>query len=120
MRALVAVGLLLRFVGQVLLSGFDTAWQIVRLDRRPTPRFIRMAYGPMTPRGAAILGSMITLTPGTTTLDIDAERRELLLHMLDGRDPSGAVAGIRRHFEAPLLRLFPLPPNVGNREDDRA
>jgi len=107
MRVLVALGLLLRFIGQVLISGFDTAWQILRPDRRPVPMYLRMTYGPMTPRGAAILGSLITLTPGTTTLDIDPERRELLLHMLDGSDPAGAVAGIRHHFEAPLLRLFP-------------
>ena len=106
-RLLTAAGLLLRFIGQVLVSGFDTAWQILRPDKRPVPRYVRMGYGPMTPRGAAVLGSMITLTPGTTTLDIDPERRELLLHMLDGSDPEAAIAGIRRHFEAPLLRLFP-------------
>ncbi len=107
MRALIGIGLLLRFIGQVLVSGFDTAWQILRPDKRPTPLFLRMSYGAMSPRGAAVLGSLITLTPGTTTLDIDPERKELLLHMLDGSDPAGAVAGIRRHFERPLLRLFP-------------
>jgi multicomponent K+:H+ antiporter subunit E/multicomponent Na+:H+ antiporter subunit E len=106
-RPVIALGLLLRFIGQVLLSGFDTAWQILRPDKRPVPAYIRMSYGPMSPRGAAVLGSLITLTPGTTTLDIDPVRRELLLHMLDGADPQTAVAGIRRHFEAPLLRLFP-------------
>ncbi|HAI59415.1 MAG TPA: hypothetical protein DCM32_06005 [Xanthomonadaceae bacterium] len=106
-RLLTAIGLLLRFIEQVLVSGFDTAWQILRPDKRPVPAYIRMGYGPMDTRGAAILGSMITLTPGTTTLDIDPERRELLLHMLDGSDPKGAIDGIRRHFEAPLLRLFP-------------
>ncbi|GAB3734936.1 hypothetical protein GCM10028794_13870 [Silanimonas algicola] len=106
-RPAIAVVLLIRFVGQVLVSGVDTAWQILRPDQRPKPIYIRMAYGRMTPRGAAVLGSLITLTPGTTTLDIDPIRRELLLHMLDGTDPRTAVAGIRRHFEAPLLRLFP-------------
>ncbi len=106
-RIAIAVGLLLRFIGQVLIAGFDTAWQILRPYKRPVPLFIRISYGPMTPRGAAVLGSLITLTPGTTTLDIDPERHELLLHMLDGSDPAGAVASIRHHFEAPLLRLFP-------------
>jgi len=105
--ALIAMELLLRFIGQVLVAGFDTAWQILRPDKRPVPLYLRMSYGPMSPRGAAILGSLITLTPGTTTLDIDPERHELLLHMLDGSDPAAAVDGIRRHFERPLLQLFP-------------
>lgn len=104
---LTALGLLLRFIGQVLVAGFDTAWQILRPDKRPVPIYLRMSYGPMNSSGAAILGSLITLTPGTTTLDIDPERHELLLHMLDGSNPEAAVDGIRRNFEHPLLQLFP-------------
>lgn len=106
-RLAIALGLLLRFLVQVLVAGFDTAWQIIRPRHRPVPAFVRMGYGPMDERGAAILVSLISLTPGTTTLDIDPQRRELLLHMLDGRDPEAAIAGIRQHFERPLLALFP-------------
>jgi hypothetical protein len=34
------------------------------------------------------------------------DERELLLHLLDTSDAAGAVAGIRRDFEAPLVILF--------------
>jgi multisubunit Na+/H+ antiporter MnhE subunit len=50
---------------------------------------------------------MITLTPGTTTLDIDMDRREMLLHMLDARAPQQAIDAIRNDFEKYLLILFP-------------
>ena len=71
------------------------------------PQIVRYRTPLKTDFGKFLLANSITLTPGTTTLDIDPIRRELLLHMLDGTDPRTAVAGIRRHFEAPLLRLFP-------------
>jgi len=107
-RLVAAIELLLRFLWQVVLSGLATAWLIVKPGRRPQPMLLRMSYGPIDPRGAALLGCLITLTPGTTTLDVDAERRELLLHLLDDVDPEGAVAGIRHEFERPLKVLFPL------------
>jgi multicomponent K+:H+ antiporter subunit E/multicomponent Na+:H+ antiporter subunit E len=49
---------------------------------------------------------MITLTPGTTTIDIDLERREMLLHVLDASDLDGMLAAIRRDFERYLVVLF--------------
>jgi multisubunit Na+/H+ antiporter MnhE subunit len=49
---------------------------------------------------------MISLTPGTTTIDIDMERHEMLLHMLDTSDAASAVAGIRHDFERYLVILF--------------
>lgn len=107
MRLLVALMLLLRFLWQVIVSGAVTAWLIVRPGRRPRPGLVRMRYSNLSDAGVAIMGCLISLTPGTTTIDIDPERGELLLHMLDVEDAAGAVDGIRREFEAPLQRLCP-------------
>jgi multisubunit Na+/H+ antiporter MnhE subunit len=49
---------------------------------------------------------MVSLTPGTTTLDIDEDRRELLLHVLDASDLDALVQGIRTEFEPSLVVLF--------------
>ncbi|MGY6518406.1 MAG: Na+/H+ antiporter subunit E [Lysobacteraceae bacterium] len=99
--------LLLRFLWQVVTSGITTAWVIVRPGQRPQPGLIRMRYDNLSDFGVSVMGCMISLTPGTTTIDIDTERRELLLHLLDASSASAAVAGIRREFEAPLQRMYP-------------
>lgn len=105
---LVTVALLVgRFLWQVVTSGLTTAWLIVRPGPRPTPGLARVAFTDLSETGAALLGCLITLTPGTTTLDIDLTRGELLLHLLDASDPTGTAASIRAHFERPLQRLFP-------------
>jgi multisubunit Na+/H+ antiporter MnhE subunit len=108
-RSVIAVVLSARFLWQVVLSGASTAWQIVRPGRRPQPALARMRFSGLDETGAALLGCMVTLTPGTTTIDIDMQRGEILLHMLDGSDPAAVVAGIHRQFETRLQQLFPAP-----------
>jgi multisubunit Na+/H+ antiporter MnhE subunit len=108
---LAAIELLLRFVRAVVVSGWQTLVVIVQHGRGAPPpaAYLRVRFAPMSPRGAALLGCMVSLTPGTTTLDIDMDRRELLLHVLDATDPQAIVDGIRREFEPCLVRLCGVP-----------
>jgi len=106
-RAVVAVRLLLRFLWQIVVSGLATAWLIVRPGERPQPALVRMRFAGLNDTGAALLGCMMTLTPGTTAVDIDMARSEMLVHLLDGRDPAAALASAHEDFERPLRELFP-------------
>ena len=67
-RLLVGAKLVLLFLSDVVRSGLSTAWLIVRPGPRPTPGLLRMPFSGLDARGASVLGAMITLTPGTTTL----------------------------------------------------
>lgn len=102
--------LMLRFGRAVVVSGLETIGVILKTGRpggAPPPiALVRVRFAPMSARGAALLGSMVSLTPGTTTVDIDMERRELLLHVLDASDTDALVEGIRRDFEPGLRILF--------------
>lgn len=109
-KVLAALVLAVRFVVAVVVSGFATIVVIGKSGlpgRAPPPvALLRIGFAPMDERGAAILGSMVSLTPGTTTLDIDMKRHELLVHVLDASDPDALVASIRRDFEPGLVTLF--------------
>ena len=100
--------LLLRFVAHCILSGLSTAWIILR-GAPASPGFVRIPFGPMSRTGAAVLGALVTLTPGSSAIDIDYRRRELLLHFLDTRNTADSVAILRRDFERDLCLLFPEP-----------
>jgi len=99
--------LLVRFVWQVLVAGATTAWIIARPGLRASPGLVRMPFADLSPTGAALLASLITLTPGTTAVDINMDERRLLLHLLDCRDPERTLARIHREFERYLTVLFP-------------
>jgi multisubunit Na+/H+ antiporter MnhE subunit len=108
-RLLAWAGLLLRFIRAVFVSGLQTVAVILKSagpGGAPPVALVRVRFAPMNEQGAALLGSMVSLTPGTTTIDIDMERRELLLHVLDASDAEAMVAGIRRDFEPGLRTLF--------------
>lgn len=83
----------------MVVSGWQTVGVIVRNAEAPPAAFVRMRFAPMSETGAALLGCLISLTPGTTTLNVDMARREMLLHLLDASDPDAVIAGIRADFE---------------------
>lgn len=114
-RLFAAIELLFRFSWQVVVSGVTTARIIVVPRLGAHPVVARFHYTGLDERGAAILGCLITLTPGTTTLDIELDRRELLLHVLDGRHLADSAASIRHEFERPLQRLFPDAGDAGGK-----
>jgi multisubunit Na+/H+ antiporter MnhE subunit len=106
-RLLAALELGVVFVWQVLVAGSTTAWLILRPGARPSPALVPMPYEQLSTTGAVALACLISLTPGTTAIDVDPARQRLLLHLLDGSDPAGVVAEIRRRFERRLRVLFP-------------
>jgi multisubunit Na+/H+ antiporter MnhE subunit len=105
-RLAAATVLAARFLKAVVVSAWQTLGIILRGPGATHAAFVRMRFAPMTDTGAALLGCMITLTPGTTTIDVDMERHEILMHLLDGSDPDAVVAGIRHDFERSLVILF--------------
>jgi len=108
-RTIASIELLLRFLKAVVISGLQTVAVILRNSlggRKPPAGLVRMRFAPMDERGATLLGCLISLTPGTTTIDIDMERHEMLLHLLDTSQAEAAIAGIRRDFEPSIITLF--------------
>ncbi len=54
--------------------------------------------------------ALVTLTPGTTAVAIDTQRRELLLHLLDLDQAEATIDEIRRDLAAPIARLTGAAP----------
>lgn len=98
--------LILNLLKDLVNSGWTTARLILRPGQPPRSGFARLTYGDLPAPAANLLGALITLTPGTTTLDIDLERGEMLLHLLDLEGAEATLASIRRDFLAPIRSLY--------------
>lgn len=102
--------LLVRFIKALVLSGLQTVQVILASGPGGAPArtgtFVRVRFAPMSATGAAILGCMVSLTPGTTTLDINMDLHELLLHVLDETAVQEMLGGIRTDFEPGLVAVF--------------
>lgn len=107
MKRLMAVLILSwRFARSVVASALATARVILREPSAPRRGFATLHYGELSEGGAVLLGALVTLTPGTSTLDIDLDAHQLRLHVLDTADLDATLAAIRHGILQPLQVLF--------------
>lgn len=79
---------------------------LTRTNRSLQPAFVEIPLDLQDPYGVTALASIITLTPGTVSVQLSADRRTLHVHALDCPDPAALVAGIKQRYEAPLQELM--------------
>lgn len=73
---------------QIVLSSWDVTKCVWGSSKRINPQLFRTSYRMRTELATVIYANSITLTPGTTTVDVDTEKREFLIYALHdgGRD----------------------------------
>ena len=99
------------FAGAVILDIITGTWAVILvvLGLRPLrrPGIVAVPLGARTPLGVAVSAMATTLSPGSYLIDVDWERRVMLLHMLDASDPAAVVAAHQRFYEWYQWRVFP-------------
>lgn len=102
----IAVYLLVLF-WDVIVSNVNVARLILfrrRADLRST--YVSMPLELKTPEAIAALTGTIALTPGTVCVDLSADGKVLLIHILDADDPAAIIALIKQRYECRLKRIF--------------
>jgi multicomponent K+:H+ antiporter subunit E len=106
-RPWTAVRLALVVVWDIVVANVAVARRILGPMGRLRPGFVTVPLDPTThPDAAALLASIIALTPGTVSTDVDAARTRILVHVLDLEDGAALVALIKRRYERPLNEVF--------------
>lgn len=98
----VALRLLGVFSYDILVANFHVARLVLGPNDRLRPGFLEVPLDIADEFGIALLASMVTLTPGTVSADLDDEHRVLLVHALDIDDADAMVALIKSRYERPL------------------
>lgn len=105
-RIAAAALLLVRLFVAVAHAGWLISWRILRRPRGFAPGFADYRFAPMGPGATTVLACLISLTPGTTAVQVDAAAGRIRLHLLDGGAEDDSLRQIRTHFEDPLRVLF--------------
>jgi multisubunit Na+/H+ antiporter MnhE subunit len=98
------------FVKEMILANLHVAWIIVQPKMPIRPAFIVLPLALRDDLQIAALANMITLTPGTLTIDVAPDRSALYVHCLDASDADAVRAQIKRQFEAPLAEGVQCSP----------
>lgn len=91
----------------VVRSNIVVAGQVLGNESRITPGFIWVPLDIANIHGIAVLTSIITLTPGTVSSALSDDRKYLLVHVFNLKDPEQVIRQIKSRYEAPLMEIFP-------------
>ena len=101
---------LLRFVAVVLydiaVANVTVARLILGPAERMRPAFLVMPLTLRSDVAISLLANTISLTPGTVSTFLSADRRCLVIHSLHTTAPDELVATIRRRYEQPLKEIL--------------
>ena len=105
-RPVAALSLALLFLKELALSAWTVAVTVLspRMDIKPGI----FAFPLTVDRDFEItlLANMITLTPGTLSVDVSDDRKTLYVHALDCADPEATKRDIANGFERRILEAF--------------
>lgn len=103
-------GRALRFLGALAFDILSANWRVARRVLGPLhdlrPALVDVPLELRDPFVVALLGSVVCLTPGTVTVDIDRQRWVLRVHALDAPDPPALIRDIKTRYEHPLREIF--------------
>jgi multicomponent Na+:H+ antiporter subunit E len=102
-----AVRFVLYVVWEVILSNLNVA-RIVLLtpNRGLRPGIIAVPLDVTSDAEITTLANLITLTPGTLSLDVSSDRRTLYVHALEVSDPDTFRRGIKAGFERAVMEVY--------------
>jgi multicomponent Na+:H+ antiporter subunit E len=105
-RARRVISLLLLFLYELVLSAWKVAVMVLSPRMELKPGII--AYPLRVDRDfeITILANLITLTPGTLSVDVSDDRRILYVHAIDASDPDATRRDIAEGFERKIMEAF--------------
>lgn len=102
--------LLLRFTAvvlyDILVANVAVARLILGQQERLQPAFVVMPLELRSEVAISVLANTISLTPGTVSAYLSADRRCLIIHSLHTTAPDELLATIRERYEAPLREIL--------------
>jgi multicomponent Na+:H+ antiporter subunit E len=95
------------FLRDLTIANFAVAHDLLTPKSQLRPGIIKVPLTATTDAEITALANLLTLTPGTTTIDISEDRSTLYLHVmyLDREGPDRTREKIQREIEARLLRV---------------
>lgn len=101
-----ALGLLLYFLKELLLANAAVARSVLSPASALSPGIVAVPLDLTSDAGIATLANLITLTPGTLSIDVSEDRRTLYVHALHVGDPEAFRREVKGGFERRVKEVF--------------
>jgi multicomponent Na+:H+ antiporter subunit E len=105
-RALRIFGLTLFFFRELFVSSVRVAIDVLRPSLTMTPALIAVPLDLTNDAAITLLANMVSLTPGTLSIDVAEDRSCLYVHAMYGDDPEAVRRSIKHDFERRIHEVF--------------
>jgi multicomponent Na+:H+ antiporter subunit E len=95
------------FLVELAKATRDTIRAVLGPPGRLRPAILAVPLDLRSPGGITLFANAVTLTPGTTSLDVSDDRRTLYVHCLDAADPEAAILSMKSTLERRALEVLP-------------
>ena len=105
-RTRLVLSLALLFLKELALSAWTVARTVLRPRMEIRPGIFAFPLTVDRDLEITLLANLITLTPGTLSVDVSEDRRTLYVHALDCSDPQATKRAIASGFERKIMEAF--------------
>jgi multicomponent Na+:H+ antiporter subunit E len=93
------------FLKELVLANFSVAYYVIAPLDRMNPAVQAIPLEPAKDISITLLANLITLTPGTLSLDVSPDRRYLFIHSIAVNDLEESRRTIKETFERRILEV---------------
>lgn len=105
-RTFATIGLIAYFLFDLARSSIAVVWEIITPSMHSRPQMIRMPLDATEDLEIMLTGNLISMTPGTLTVDVDPDRKYLLIHAMFVDDPEDTIRDLKRGMERRVLEAL--------------
>ncbi|MGO4136649.1 Na+/H+ antiporter subunit E [Rhizobium leguminosarum] len=105
-RVLPVLSLVALFLKELSLSAWKVTVTVLSPDMKLKPGIFAFPLTVTSDFEITLLANLITLTPGTLSVDVSTDRRTLYVHALDCSNPEATRRDIANGFERKIMEAF--------------
>ena len=105
-RAWLAFRFFIFFIRELIIANLRIAYYTLSPLTKLRPGILAIELDEMTDIEITVLGSLVTLTPGTLTLDVSDDKRVMFVHFMHLDDPDRMRREVREEFARRLLEVM--------------
>ena len=101
-----AIGFLLYFLYELIKANLEVAYEVMTPSFSMDPGIVRVPLDVRSDLEITLLANVISLTPGTLSLDVSTDRKVLYVHVMYVGDKEEFIEGIKNGFERRIITLL--------------
>ena len=105
-KIFIVIGFIFYFIKEIIVSNLIVAYDIITPGYYMKPAIVAIPLDCKTDLEITLFANLITLTPGTWSIDVSTDRKVLYIHAMYVDDVDTFITGLKSSLERKLLETL--------------